>query len=402
MSGVLGFLRVTPDYFKALAFFNEAGTGVFWLVGAAVFVYSGGLKIAAVSFLAALLAALLFKFAFNRRVAPAAKSAVLITGTSTGIGAQSAVRFAQEGFIVFATVRKQADFDKVQAAAPAALRSSLRAVILDVASAASVTAAASSVAGAIKNEGLALQSVVNNAGYAEGSALETATEANIEAQFRTNVFGAIAVTNAFLPLLRAARGRVSVTPSVVFISSMVGKVSFPMMGLYCSSKHALEAIADAYRAELAVFGVNVVTVEPGSTRTEFTNTAIGTLASNSSSSASATETGAAEAKSAPAAAASTDASALSLLEPGAAKTYAMMSACALENSKAMTLYSPVSFVCEVLADAVLSPRPHARYRATPDAQIGLAVRAVAPDALFDAVGQAICAPAKVKELAKSA
>ena len=114
--------------------------------------------------------------------------------------------------------------------------------------------------------------LVNNAGYGHVAPLETVSDADLRAQFDTNVFGLMAVTRAFLPRMRERRaGR------IVNVSSIGGRVTFPMMGAYHASKYAVEALSDALRNELAPFGVRVSLVEPGPIRTEFNDVAMATL-----------------------------------------------------------------------------------------------------------------------------
>jgi NAD(P)-dependent dehydrogenase (short-subunit alcohol dehydrogenase family) len=112
-----------------------------------------------------------------------------------------------------------------------------------------------------------LDAVINNAGIAVGGAVEAVSLADWRKQFDVNVFGQLAVTRAVLPRLRAARGR------VVFISSVNGRLSVPMLGAYSASKFALEAAADALRVELKPWGVGVIVVEPAQTDTDMWRTA---------------------------------------------------------------------------------------------------------------------------------
>jgi NAD(P)-dependent dehydrogenase (short-subunit alcohol dehydrogenase family) len=106
--------------------------------------------------------------------------------------------------------------------------------------------------------------LVNNAGYSTCGPLEDVSDANLKQQFAVNVFGLMSVTRAFVPAMRK-RG----SGRVVNISSIVGRVSAPFQGPYAASKHAVEALSDALRAEMAPFGVRVVVIQPGPIRTEF-------------------------------------------------------------------------------------------------------------------------------------
>jgi NAD(P)-dependent dehydrogenase (short-subunit alcohol dehydrogenase family) len=183
-----------------------------------------------------------------------ASLSVLITGSSTGIGRATALRLDRGGHQVFAAVRNERDAQ----ALTAELSPRSRAVRLDVTSATDVARVVSEVgAGAAGLDGL-----VNNAGVAFGGPLECVPVSELREQFEVNVIGLHAVTAALLPALRRARGR------VVNVGSMSGKVTTPLMGAYCASKHAVESLSDALRQELAPSGVAVALIEPGAIKTE--------------------------------------------------------------------------------------------------------------------------------------
>src|SRR5438105_101673 len=162
----------------------------------------------------------------------------LVTGASSGIGAACALRLVRAGWRVLAGVRRAGD-------APAGTEE----VLLDVTEAAQVEAAAAQVE--------ELDGLVNNAGIALASPLEFIPLDELRRQLEVNVIGQIAVTQAFLPQLRRARGR------VVFVGSIAGRSALPFIGAYAASKHALEAVADTLRLELRPFGIGVSIVEPG-------------------------------------------------------------------------------------------------------------------------------------------
>ena len=184
----------------------------------------------------------------------AASGAVLVTGSSTGIGRATALRLDSLGFRVFAGVRKPADGEALEAEATGQLQS----LIVDVADEASVDAAAREIA---KATGERLIGLVNNAGITVTGPLEGLAVDEWRRQFEVNVLGQVAVTKAFLPMLRAAKGR------VVFMSSVGGRSALPLVGPYSASKHAIEAIGDSLRQELRPHGVKVSIVEPGSVAT---------------------------------------------------------------------------------------------------------------------------------------
>jgi NAD(P)-dependent dehydrogenase (short-subunit alcohol dehydrogenase family) len=180
------------------------------------------------------------------------REAIVISGASTGIGASSAERLARDGFLVFAGVRTDTD-----AAAVEALHPNVRALRLDVTDDASIEAAVTTVA----EEGVLLRGLVNNAGIAVGGPVEFLPLALWRRVYDVNLFGAIGLTQAFLPLLRAARGR------LVFVGSIGGRMAAPFIAPYSSSKFALRALADALRVELRPTGIRVVLIEPGGVKT---------------------------------------------------------------------------------------------------------------------------------------
>ena len=180
---------------------------------------------------------------------------VLITGASTGIGAACAIGCAERGMTVFAGVRNLAACDALQAKAGHAIVP----VQLDVTDGESITKAADLVARHVGEAGLS--GLVNNAGIAIGSPLELIPLQQLRRQLEVNVVGQIAVTQAVLPLLRRAHGR------IVNMGSIAGRGTIPMMGPYSASKHALEALTDALRLELYPWGIEVSIIEPGAIAT---------------------------------------------------------------------------------------------------------------------------------------
>ncbi len=180
---------------------------------------------------------------------------VVITGASTGIGEASALELDRLGFRVFAGVRAEADGERLRRQASPRLVP-LR---LDVTDAAQVAEAAQAVAAAVGPAGLA--GLVNNAGVVVAGPLELLPLDALRRQLEVNLVGQVAVTQALLPLLRAARGR------IVFIGSVNGRLAPPYLGPYAASKHALEAVADSLRLGLRTWGISVALVEPGSVKT---------------------------------------------------------------------------------------------------------------------------------------
>lgn len=159
------------------------------------------------------------------------------------------------GFDVFAGVRKQEDADELRAAGSGRLEP----LILDVTIPADIDAAAQRVSAAAGPDGLA--GLVNNAGVAVGGPLELLPIDEFRRQIEVNLVGQVAVTQAFLPSLRRARGR------IVFMSSIGGILATPYLAPYHAAKFGLEAVGDSLRQELRPFGVGVSIVEPGSIAT---------------------------------------------------------------------------------------------------------------------------------------
>jgi NAD(P)-dependent dehydrogenase (short-subunit alcohol dehydrogenase family) len=176
---------------------------------------------------------------------------VVITGASTGIGEACALRLAGLGFRVFAGVRREADGLALQQKSP----DRLTPLLLDVTDPAHIAAAVERVGAAMGASGLA--GLVNNAGVAVGGPLEFVPLDELHWQFEVNVIGPVAVSQAFLPLLRQGRG------CIVNMSSIGGRSATPFFGPYCASKFALEALTDALRLELQPWGLEVVLIEPG-------------------------------------------------------------------------------------------------------------------------------------------
>jgi len=186
------------------------------------------------------------------------KKTVLVSGASTGIGRATVRRLAARGHRVFAGVRKEADADSIRAdAEELSGGGSLEPVQLDVTLPSEIDALAERFA----TEGIQLDGLVNNAGIVIACPLEVLPVADLRRQFEVNLFSHAQVIQAFLPGLRAARGR------IINMSSIAGRISNPFMGAYCASKHALEAYSDALRMELAPWGIRVVLIEPGPIKT---------------------------------------------------------------------------------------------------------------------------------------
>jgi NAD(P)-dependent dehydrogenase (short-subunit alcohol dehydrogenase family) len=177
--------------------------------------------------------------------------AVLVTGASSGIGRKAALLLDRDGYRVFAGVRREPDGESLRREASGRLTP----VLLDVTDAASIAAAAKEIEAELAGAGLA--GLVNNAGIGVGGPLEFLPLEELRRVLEVNAVGVVAVTQACLPLLRRARGR------VVVVGSISGRLSVPFGGPYCASKFAVEALCDSLRMELAPWGMQVSLVEPG-------------------------------------------------------------------------------------------------------------------------------------------
>jgi NAD(P)-dependent dehydrogenase (short-subunit alcohol dehydrogenase family) len=174
--------------------------------------------------------------------------AVLVTGASTGIGEATALHLKELGFDSVAAVRREDDAQRLR-------RQGLRTVRLDVSDPGSIEAARAELG----DDPLA--GLVNNAGIAVAGPLEFLPLDQLRLQLEINLVGQVAVTQAFLPALRSAQGR------IVNVSSIGGRMALPLAGAYNASKFALEGISDALRRELYSQGVDVILIEPGGVRT---------------------------------------------------------------------------------------------------------------------------------------
>ncbi len=186
---------------------------------------------------------------------PGDRGAVVVTGTSTGIGAATAIHLAKKGFQVFAAVRRAIDGEALSALA----WDGVTPVIIDITDEATIQAAAASVAGAVGERGLA--GLVNNAGIVKPGPIEFQPIADFREQLEVNLVAHVAVTQAFLPLIRLGRGR------IVNVGSIGGRLVLPIHGAYSASKFGMEALSDALRLELRQWEIPVCLVDPGATDT---------------------------------------------------------------------------------------------------------------------------------------
>lgn len=175
----------------------------------------------------------------------------LVTGASTGIGRATALHLDRAGWRVFAGVRREEDADSLRAGGSERLVPSM----LDVTDPDQVSAAAERIRSAVGEAGL--DGLVNNAGIGLLGPLETLPIEDFRRTVEVNLIAQVAVTQALLPQVRAARGR------IVFVSSVGGRMAMPFGSPYHAAKFGLEAVADSLRRELRPWGIEVAVIEPG-------------------------------------------------------------------------------------------------------------------------------------------
>lgn len=183
----------------------------------------------------------------------------IVTGSASGIGYETALILARNGFRTFATVR---NVEKAKTLSEIAKKEQLQLKILklDVTDEKSVNDAIKN----IKSDAGRIDVLVNNAGYGLGGALEDISMNELKAQFETNVFGLIRVTQAVLPTMREQKSGI-----IVNISSIGGKIALPYFSPYISTKFAVEGLSESIAYDLEPFGIKVVLIEPGAIKTNF-------------------------------------------------------------------------------------------------------------------------------------
>src|SRR5262245_8305400 len=174
---------------------------------------------------------------------------VVVTGTSTGIGAATALHLADSGFHVLAGVRSEADGETLVSASPDAITP----LMIDVSDESSIDAAAATVGAVVGKRGLA--GLVNNAGIAVPAPIELQPMADFRRQLEVNLFGPVAMIQAHMPLIRRGRGR------IVNVGSIGGMIVLPLNGAYSASKFGMRAISDALRLELRQWNIHVSLIE---------------------------------------------------------------------------------------------------------------------------------------------
>lgn len=192
---------------------------------------------------------------------------ILVTGATSGIGRETALRLARIGHRVIATGRRVQALEELDREAAAMALETFR---LDLNDPESIEAAEREVDG--RTDGYGLDVLVNNAGFGMMAPMELISGEDLRSQFETNVFGLVALTQRFLPAMRK-RG----SGRIINVSSVVGRFTLPFQGGYCATKAALESLSNSLRLEVAPFGVHVSVVEPGTIKTAFETTVESTV-----------------------------------------------------------------------------------------------------------------------------
>lgn len=261
---------------------------------------------------------------------------VLVTGSSSGIGRAVVLEAVRRGHRVFASARKPADLADLGG------RERITVLSLEVTDTASIGVAVERVL----TEAGRVDTLVNSAGYGQYGAVEDVSIELWRRQFEVNFFGTLEVIRGVLPAMRAAR-----RGTIVNVSSVAGKIAIPFAAPYCASKHALEALSDALRVEVAPFGIRVVVVEPGPITTRFGETA------------------------------------RSLVLPFLSRA-GPYSGFYRGAERAMDVdfqrgKRPPEAVARVVVRAIEAARPRTRYRVTPMARVLIPLKRILPDTFFD-------------------
>ena len=185
------------------------------------------------------------------------KGNILITGVSTGIGYYAAKKFIEEGYTVYGSVRKQEDADRVKSE----LGENLKPLLFDVTNHEAINESAKKLVEELNDQGL--KCLINNSGVAISGPMEVLDVDAYRYQFEVNYFGMIAVTKAFLPLLGADKNSNIPAGKIINISSISGRTCMPFLTPYSSSKAAVDRFSEGLRRELMIYGIDVITMNPG-------------------------------------------------------------------------------------------------------------------------------------------
>jgi NADP-dependent 3-hydroxy acid dehydrogenase YdfG len=258
---------------------------------------------------------------------------VLVTGASAGIGKATAIYLAQNGYTVYGAARRT---DKLQDLKTHGIKP----IQLDVTKEDSITACVEQI---FKEAG-SIDILVNNAGFGSSGAVEDVLIEDARYQLEVNVFGAMRLTQLVLPKMRQNK-----FGKIVNISSIGGKIAFPMAGWYHASKFALEALSDSLRLEVKSFGIDVIVIEPGGIKSEWAGVANKTLKNTS------------------------------------ANTVYKDLAVSLEKLNANDNFPEPIIISKLIKESIEAKRPQTRYSAGANAKQILAVRKLVSDKMLDRV-----------------
>ncbi|MBI3640413.1 MAG: SDR family oxidoreductase [Thaumarchaeota archaeon] len=195
----------------------------------------------------------------------------IVTGSSSGIGFETALDLAREGYFTYATMRNTKKGEAIKEIAKKE-NLKLETLELDVDKEDSVKNAINKI---VKEKGR-IDILVNNAGYGLFGCLEDISMEELKAQFETNFFGVVRVSQAAIPVMRKQKSGI-----IVNVSSVAGRIGFPVSPGYISSKFAIEGLSESMRYELSPFGINVIIIEPGVIKTNFMSSTKKSLKSDS-------------------------------------------------------------------------------------------------------------------------
>ena len=189
---------------------------------------------------------------------------ILISGVSTGIGYDAVRYFTSKGFRVFGSVRKPEDKLRLEEQFP----ENFHALLFEVRDRAAIDEAVKETETILAGE--LLSAIVNNAGIAVVGPIQLLDGDSFERQLTINLFGMRNVTNAFLHLLGATHDRLpgQKPGKIINMSSISGVFNTPMNGSYCVAKHAMESLGEVYRRELSIYGIDVISIQPGPIQSE--------------------------------------------------------------------------------------------------------------------------------------
>lgn len=277
----------------------------------------------------------------NKTAVKKASQIVFISGCSTGIGFDTALTLKKRGHRVIASARNKADVAHL-------CDLGLEAIELDLNDSESIHNAAQQV---LMLTGGCLDVLINNAGYGQAGALEDISRAVLRAQFETNVFGLLELTNAFIPVMRAQKyGR------IINISSILGIVSMPFRGAYNASKYAVEGLSDTLRLELMSANIKVITIEPGPIESKFRDNVVDKSLNN-----------------------------IDVTHSYFNKQYQQMLTTYKQNKSNSLFTQKASRVTNKIIDAIESKRPHVKYPVTFPAHLFIVLKRLLTTRLLDRI-----------------